>query len=219
MADGDAPAALWSHRLEPTSELALPSNPDLVLYGVVVAGAVAVGNDQVIGTWHAFRAPGVGVKLAPDGDRPADVVLAFVSDGQAVRDVAKRRAAPGRGPELLDVVDVNAKEDLVFAKGSSHVRIAFEDGPASLQIMLASKDAPVPRHEHAKSWEVIGLLQGNGSFSLGGKAREVTTQTILAIPPATDHAFAPAGDTGLLAVQLYVPPGPEQRFKELAAGD
>ena len=38
-----------------------------------------------------------------------------------------------------------------------------------------------------------------------------------AVPPATKHAWKPDEGSTLVAIQLYTPPGPEQRFKALAA--
>ena len=32
------------------------------------------------------------------------------------------------------------------------------------------------------------------------------------------HAYRPAGTSPLVSVQLFLPPGPEQRFKKLASG-
>ena len=45
----------------------------------------------------------------------------------------------------------------------------------------------------------------------------VDSGTTLAVQPPLEHAFEPDGRTDLFAVQLYMPPGPEQRFKALAA--
>ena len=40
---------------------------------------------------------------------------------------------------------------------------------------------------------------------------------VVAMPKGTLHAWLPGGKKPLLALQMYVPPGPEQRFKKLAA--
>jgi hypothetical protein len=40
----------------------------------------------------------------------------------------------------------------------------------------------------------------------------------VAVPSGVEHAFVPGGTRPFVAVQLYVPPGPEQRFRKLAAG-
>ncbi len=47
---------------------------------------------------------------------------------------------------------------------------------------------------------------------------KVVDGSIFAVPPATKHAFKAAGTDPTLAIQVYSPPGPEQRFKKLAEG-
>jgi hypothetical protein len=37
------------------------------------------------------------------------------------------------------------------------------------------------------------------------------------VPPSVRHAYRPDPGTGIVAFQMYAPPGPEQRFKKLAA--
>ena len=85
-----------------------------------------------------------------------------------------------------------------------------------MQLMVMSKDAPMARHQHASSWEVIGLLTARGTFSVAAKDVAVRSGSVLHVAPATDHEWKPAGTTTLVGVQLYVPPGPEQRFKTMA---
>lgn len=188
---------MWSQHIDAEAVLEIPKEDERTTYGVVLAGAVDV-DDEPVGVWQAFRS---GASVQITSGAPADLVIARVT---------------GPSAAALSVVDIAGQRDLVFAGGSSHVRIVFEDGPASLQVMLTSRDAPVPKHQHEKAWEVIGLLSANGTFSMGGDPVAASAERILAIPPATEHAWQPAGDMPLLAVQLYVPPGPEQRFKQLA---
>ena len=40
---------------------------------------------------------------------------------------------------------------------------------------------------------------------------------LASVPPGMPHGWKPAGKAPLLAIQVYAPPGPEQRFKKLAA--
>jgi mannose-6-phosphate isomerase-like protein (cupin superfamily) len=46
----------------------------------------------------------------------------------------------------------------------------------------------------------------------------MTDGMVVAIPKGALHAWEPAGSKPLIALQIYVPPGPEQRFKKLAEG-
>jgi hypothetical protein len=42
---------------------------------------------------------------------------------------------------------------------------------------------------------------------------------VVGVPPGVRHFWTPAPGSKLVAFQLYSPPGPEQRFKKLAAGE
>ena len=42
-------------------------------------------------------------------------------------------------------------------------------------------------------------------------------QLMVPVPPGVKHSWKPDPGTKLVAVQFYSPPGPEQRFKALAA--
>ena len=106
-----------------------------------------------------------------------------------------------------------------------HARIGFEgDGQkASLGVLLGSKDAPVTQHKHDGSWEILVALRAEGTARRAESAAasetakvSVSDGTVVAIPKGALHAWEPGGTKPLVAVQLYVPPGPEQRFKELS---
>ena len=76
--------------------------------------------------------------------------------------------------------------------------------------------APVAEHDHASSWEVLCALEGSGTFTLDGIPSHIVGPTIVAVPPGRKHSWQPDPGTKLVAVQVYAPPGPEQRFKVLA---
>jgi mannose-6-phosphate isomerase-like protein (cupin superfamily) len=114
--------------------------------------------------------------------------------------------------------------DLAWGKGAYHARIglAAEASPrASLGILKMSPDGVVPPHEHANEWEHMAILQGVGDFVQGTGENEhtlhATSGVIFSVPPATRHTWRSAGSKEFLGIQLYTPPGPEQRFKKLAA--
>lgn len=106
-----------------------------------------------------------------------------------------------------------------------HARIAFEgEGQrASLGLLMASKDAPVAEHRHDTSWEILIALSAEGTLkkaddpkSTETKAIPVSDGQILMVQKAHLHSWQPAGSKPLVGIQLYLPPGPEQRFKKLA---
>jgi mannose-6-phosphate isomerase-like protein (cupin superfamily) len=231
------PAAVWSHELAGAGHaVALPRHADVDIYGVVMKGSVQVsgvegGKPLAAGRWTAFRAPGAGVTVAAR-EAGARVVLAAVSSGGPLADaVGALRAGKGSWktrPAQLEGTDLTAAKDLAWGGGAMHARIAFEGDKqrASLGVLMGSRDAPVGQHQHDTSWEVLVALRAAGTArraNAPGAAAQlepvaVKDGTVVTIPKATQHSWTPDGHRPLIAVQLYVPPGPEQRFKQLAAG-
>lgn len=237
-ADGGAPAAIWSHDLpEKGSNLTFPRHSGVDLYGVVLSGKVKVSplemasKSDELSRWGAFRAPGAGVSVtAVDG--AARLVLAIAGDGEPIAQTVAllkdrksfKKVAWSNRPAPLEFIGLSASPDLAWANGTSHARIGFEKGRASFGILYASKDAPVPQHQHDTSWEILAPLTADGtarraSSAGGGDMMEIpiTDGMVVAMPKATQHAWVPGGKKPLFAIQMYVPPGPEQRFKKLAA--
>jgi quercetin dioxygenase-like cupin family protein len=233
VADPGAPAAIWSYELAKKGvEASFPKRAEVDLYGVCVrgeatlAGAEAGAGKKKLGRWNAFRAPGAGVRLTAGSDG-ARVVLALVGDGRPIRDALQGKsrgaAAWTKRPAPVEVADLAAARDLAWAGGAMHARIAFE-GPgqrASLEILMGSADAPVAQHTHDGSWEMLGVLRAEGTLRRAGNTAElaairIADGAIAAIAKGAPHAWEPDGTKPLVAVQLYVPPGPEQRFKQLA---
>lgn len=236
--DGGAPAAIWSHDLpEKGTSITFPRHSGVDLYGVVLSGKVQLkplesGAKTVdLGRWGIFRAPGAGVAiLSLDG--PARVVLAVAGDGGPIAETAAqlkdrktlKKVAWQSRPSAVETADLGASQDLAWAKGSAHARIGFDHGRASFGLLFTSKTAPVAPHTHDTSWEILAALTAEGTAKRASSAGAaemteiaISDGTIVAMPKATLHSFQPAGVRPLFAVQMYLPPGPEQRFKKLAA--
>jgi hypothetical protein len=75
--------------------------------------------------------------------------------------------------------------------------------------------AGVGEHAHAGSWEVLCAVDANGTFVVGNVTRALHARQVVIAPPGVNHAWQPVAGSWLQAVQFYVPPGPEQRFKVL----
>ena len=128
----------------------------------------------------------------------------------------RKRPAP---PESISLTSA---PDLGWGGGMFHARIAFGgEGAAakraSLEALLMAKGASIPEHDHP-SWEHIAVLAGSGRFKLGGSDYPVKPGSIFHIPIGVRHSFAADAGSEVVAVQLYSPSGPEQRFVKLAAG-
>jgi mannose-6-phosphate isomerase-like protein (cupin superfamily) len=238
--DGKAPAVLWSHDLggasSPGAAVSFPRHAGVDLFGVVLRGRVQVKDTDAaaaamtIAPWGAFRAPGAGVRVM--ADTSARVVFAVVSGGEAIADVVVKLRGKDRAklewqtrPSPIEAVDLARTADLSWAGGAMHARIGFEGDKqrASLGLLIASKDTPVAQHQHDTSWELLAVLRGAGTAkrASGPGSTElaslpVSDGAVVMMPKGVQHAWTPDGTKPLIAIQMYVPPGPEQRFRKLA---
>lgn len=71
--------------------------------------------------------------------------------------------------------------------------------------------ATVAEHVHAKETELLYILAGAGTMTVGDTKLAVTPTTVVQVPPNTKHSFS--ATAAVRAVQFYSPAGPEQRFK------
>jgi mannose-6-phosphate isomerase-like protein (cupin superfamily) len=223
-----APVVAWQHKIGPKATLLFPLASDVSVLGVVLKGSVSLtaiegGNAKVLAPWGSFVAPSAGLKLQAL-DSEASVVLAVVTNpasfvrpataSQAKPIPPKKREAP------LAVEDLRTCRDLSWAGGAAHARLGFEADRslrASLGILLMSSDMPMSEHAHASGWEVSITLRAKGMLMLPGRQVSVGPGMTVVVPNATTHSWLPGGSEPFLAIQLYLPPGPEQRFKALAS--
>jgi len=159
----------------------------------------------------------------------------------------KSPAAPPGPPRTkrVDVIDFPTRRLLTWGGGAYHVRIGFEaisyeykgaDGkaapttvndapPAVIDAMILSEDAPVAAHVHEKEWECIVALVADGDLLIAdsptGTPAPVPMKdgSVQCVPPNKLHAWRPRGTKPFVALQFYAAPGPEQRFKKLAASE
>jgi quercetin dioxygenase-like cupin family protein len=193
------PDAAWSLRGESLSQTRTigPDGRSYALY--VVRGRARVTADLVLGPGDlAWLKSDAAMQVAPEGG-PADVV--WVS-------------GPGGGHSAS--VRGGAKSALSIAGGRGTVKLLL-DGlgePVAVDLLTAEAGVKIPPHKHETSEEVIYVIAGRGSTTVGGAARAVRPGDVVDIPKNSEHSLAV--DEALTAVQLYAPSGPEQRFK--AAG-
>jgi mannose-6-phosphate isomerase-like protein (cupin superfamily) len=77
--------------------------------------------------------------------------------------------------------------------------------------------AGVAEHTHPTSWEIIAAIEANGTFVIDGTEGRLAARQIVMVPPGVKHAWKPEAGSKLVAIQMYSPAGPEQRFVTLAA--
>ncbi|MBI2390761.1 MAG: cupin domain-containing protein [Deltaproteobacteria bacterium] len=227
----DAPVFMFEVVMPPKVSMLLPRHAGLDVYGLLIDGELSVLADDIKEkqkrAWklNGFRAPGAGVNIY--SKEPTRLILAVVVNGtsgsvaEQIDRLEKKdktaswtkRSAPVTSFEL------SAKPDLAWGGGAYHARIALEEPPASFGLLTMSKNAPVVEHVHDKEWEFLAIIDGSGELvrKTSGKV-PVNGSTFAANKPGEPHAFKPAGDRPTIAIQMYWPPGPEQRFKKLAEG-
>jgi mannose-6-phosphate isomerase-like protein (cupin superfamily) len=101
---------------------------------------------------------------------------------------------------------------------SAHLDVPPATSP-ELYLGRLEGSAPVAEHSHAGSWEILAALDANGTFVLDGTEGHLGPRQIVMVPPGAKHAWKPEAGSRLVAIQMYAPPGPEQRFVALAAAE
>lgn len=202
----------------------------VVLDGSLDASLPDTKETKTLGPWQALYAPNGLAKLTPkDAGARALVVIGTHAgdpvDARLVDDYKKTPPVKRVGPARF--VDFTKIDDQAWGHGAYHARIGWEargdDKPAFVvDVLRFSKNASVAEHDHSSSWEVLAALEGAGTLMTSPSDSKPSTSIVEPgsvdfIPPGVKHRFDPSGKSDLLAVQVYSPPGPEQRFKTLAA--
>lgn len=185
-----------------------------------VKGSARAGAEK-LATGDVLAVMGEGGASAPD--------LAVSGDGVVL--VATARILPceggmsagGGGPKpgkaRVRVVRATAASELAFMGGDMRAHLDLDDRDVAPSAYLGrlSGTASVPEHAHPGSWELLCALEASGTFTLAGQDQHLGVRSCVVVPPDTKHSWKPDAGSKLVAVQMYSPPGPEQRFKKLAA--
>lgn len=86
--------------------------------------------------------------------------------------------------------------------------------PAALSLVVVHPGGSAPEHTHAESAELLYVLDGSGQLTLGGQSHAVSAGQALYLPAGVPHSMTNDGDVPLRALQVYVAPGPEARFRD-----
>lgn len=173
------------------------------------------------------------VSALKDNLVPGDVLLGTLNNGtidlggSGTVVVVKRPMPHSASTELCKPQSAFA----VVARGEKSQKVewasgamrAFFDVPVRLspELYLGRLEgtAAVAEHNHPTSWEVIAAVDASGTFVLDGTEGKLGPRQVVAVPPGAKHAWKPDPGSKLTAIQMYIPPGPEQRFVALAAGE
>lgn len=110
-----------------------------------------------------------------------------------------------------------ARYAIAQGKGSAELLLNATTGAkeAALNVLRLGPGAQVPEHVHETSAELLYVLRGQVRMSIAGSTLTARAGDAIYIPPNTKHsAQVPVDVETLEAVQVYVGPGPEQRFTQ-----
>jgi quercetin dioxygenase-like cupin family protein len=81
----------------------------------------------------------------------------------------------------------------------------------ALDYLEGEAGAEVTKHVHAGAAEILFVIEGECTTTVGDTTLTLMTGDTLYVPPDTPHSAVFTKKTRV--VQIYTPPGPEQRFK------
>lgn len=175
----------------------------------VTAGKVAALGEEL----------GEGDVLVVVGAGSFELATALPTARAALLRVVPTSPCGAAGPLAKHVARGAASPELTWAGGAMRARLDVEKAISPVAYLgRLNGAAPVGEHTHPDSWELICAIDAAGTFRLSGRDARLTAGQCVAVPPGEKHQWTPDPGTSLRAVQAYVPPGPEQRFRMLAAG-
>jgi len=80
----------------------------------------------------------------------------------------------------------------------------FENADHTVNLIQARGGA-VPSHYHADHDELVVILEGAGTFTIEGRAREVKAGDVQVIPRGAVHSFVHAGGPTTAVVSIFSP--------------
>jgi mannose-6-phosphate isomerase-like protein (cupin superfamily) len=231
-----APAAAWSRVGENTGSVAgppltvgpatstsIPPPPPVAAFRELTAGGIdlpfaachevlvtPVTDSATVGAEQLAQGDVLSVRGEPEShEKLVGRGLALVVTAQDVGCVTRTR-----------VVRASKARELTFLNGAMHAHLDVDDRDvASFYLGRLSGTSGVPEHAHDPSWEILCAVEAAGTFTLDGKESRLGPSTCVSVPPGAKHSWTPDPDSNLVAVQIYSPAGPEQRFKKLASDE
>lgn len=104
-----------------------------------------------------------------------------------------------------------------IGKGSGLATLFLNSSTGASDLAMSTLNlkpgAAVPPHRHLESSEAIYLLEGVIEMTIAGKMYRASAGDAVYIPKGVEHsATVPKGGQSVKALQVYIGPGPEQRF-------
>jgi mannose-6-phosphate isomerase-like protein (cupin superfamily) len=132
--------------------------------------------------------------------------------------VAFRAFADRRPPPIQHVVKAADATTHVIAGGKGLATLLMNPATgmkeAALTRLVLEPGAEVPTHTHEESVEILYVERGRARMVVESETFEIGPGDGVYIPAAVPHSAEVVGDEPLIAVQVYVGPGPEARFRQ-----
>lgn len=121
--------------------------------------------------------------------------------------------------ERDDVFDVDEAETFVSPSGSTRVDLMLNETsapgtPAAMSVLTMQPGAAVPEHLHDGAAEILYVMHGGGTVTIGGVEQTLAVGSVVYIPADTLHSYVNDTGTHTKVVQVYVGPGSEARFRD-----
>jgi quercetin dioxygenase-like cupin family protein len=171
--------------------------------------------DERVAAGDMLYVPKGGARSIEALDQDVHAVLALVPGGR--EGAARAGALPMReasmGTSSIEPVLLRGSTATTYGPATIYLDDSVAKAtPLAASILQLPGGAKVPEHVHDKETEILYVLAGSGTMTIAGKDIQVTSTSVIQIPPNTKHAFSAAEP--VRAVQFYTPAGPEQRFKK-----
>jgi mannose-6-phosphate isomerase-like protein (cupin superfamily) len=156
---------------------------------------------------RAERKPGPGrylIVAVPGGDEGATRDSGVLPASPSSADKTRPKPVDGGAGQVIErpgVGIVTLMIDPSKVKGAE----------LSASILEIVEGAAIPLHVHDGSTELLYVISGEGTMTVDGVELPITSSSVVQIPAGLEHGFTATAPTR--ALQLYAPPGPEQRFK------
>jgi mannose-6-phosphate isomerase-like protein (cupin superfamily) len=125
-------------------------------------------------------------------------------------------ARAGEAPNPTPVVHAASAPAYMIAGGKGVATLlhnaATGSSEAAIDLLSFQDGAAVPPHVHAESAEFLYVLEGRAEMTIAGQVVVIQKGDALRVPAGVEHSAKVIGS--LQAVQVYVGPGPEQRFAQ-----
>lgn len=225
-----APPSSAPSSAPPASASAAPSAPSAAQPEAPVRARFVVGKTEKIDDglceWTLVAAAKGKTEALGESLAQGDVLV--VAHGMPFEVRALGTAAVARVPLTPCTVRARPAPEKTVVRAGAAPRLTWAGGAMNAHLDVGpplSRDAYMGRlygtagvaeHDHPTSWEILFALEASGTFTLAGQPRRLGPGEIVFVPPGAKHSWTPDPGAPLTAVQMYVPPGPEQRFKQLA---